>query len=75
MQYVCELPPKTWFRIETEAEAYQESQAMSHAVETYFSRAREQATASSGRSSSGAATPTPIPSTAMPSRRWRATTA
>jgi hypothetical protein len=45
MQYVCELPPKTWFRIETEAEAYQESQAMSHAVETYFSRARDQATA------------------------------
>jgi hypothetical protein len=45
MQYVCELPPKTWFRIETEAEAYQESQAMSHAVETYFNRARDQATA------------------------------
>jgi hypothetical protein len=45
MQYACELPPKTWFRIETEAEAYQESQAMSHAVETYFSRARDQATA------------------------------
>ncbi|MET0192418.1 MAG: hypothetical protein ABW200_03495 [Hyphomicrobiaceae bacterium] len=43
MQYVCESPPKTWFRIETEAEAYQESQAMGHAVERYFAQAREQA--------------------------------
>jgi hypothetical protein len=45
MQYVCESPPKTWFRIETEAEAYQESQAMGHAVERYFVQAREQAAA------------------------------
>src|SRR5437868_7922619 len=43
MQYVCESPPKTWFRIETEAEAFQESQAMDHAVERYFQQAREQA--------------------------------
>ena len=43
MQYVCESPPKTWFRIETEAEAFQESQAMDHAVERYFNQAREQA--------------------------------
>ncbi len=46
MQYVCESPPnKTWFRIETEAEAFQESQAMEHAVERYFKQAREQAAA------------------------------
>ncbi len=46
MQYVCESPPhKTWFRIETEAEAFQESQAMDHAVERYFNQAREQAAA------------------------------
>jgi hypothetical protein len=45
MQYVCECPPKTWFRMETEAEAYQESQAMEHAVEKYFRQAREEATA------------------------------
>ena len=44
MQYVCESPPnKTWFRIETEAEAFQELQAMDHAVEKYFTQAREQA--------------------------------
>ena len=45
MQYVCESPPKTWFRIETDAEAYQESQAMGHAVDRYFSQAREAAAA------------------------------
>jgi hypothetical protein len=46
MQYVCESPPnKTWFRIETEAEAFQESQAMDHAVEKYFAQAQEQAAA------------------------------
>ena len=46
MQYVCEAPPKTWFRIETEAEAYLESQAMDHAVDKYFHQAREQAATS-----------------------------
>ena len=45
MQYVCESPPKTWFRIETDAEAYQESQAMGHAVDRYFAQAREAAAA------------------------------
>ena len=45
MQYVCESPPKTWFRIETDAEAYQESQAMGHAVERYFTQDREKAAA------------------------------
>jgi hypothetical protein len=43
MQYVCEAPPKTWFRIETQAEADLESRAMSHAVEKYFRRAYDEA--------------------------------
>jgi len=39
MEYVCEAPErKTWFRIETEAEAIRESEAMRHAVEKYFRR-------------------------------------
>ena len=45
MQYVCESSPKTWFRMETDAEAYQESQAMGHAVDRYFAQAREAAAA------------------------------
>lgn len=43
MQYVCEAPPKTWFRIETEAEAAFESRAMDHAVERFFRQAYEAA--------------------------------
>jgi hypothetical protein len=43
MQFVCDAPPKTWFRIETEGEAALESRAMDHAVEKYFRQAREQA--------------------------------
>ena len=43
MQFVCEAPPKTWFRIETEGEATLESRAMNHAVEKYFKQAYEQA--------------------------------
>jgi hypothetical protein len=43
MQFVCEAPPKTWFRIETEGEAALESRAMEHAVEKYFKQAYEQA--------------------------------
>ena len=47
MQFICDAPPgKTWFRIETEAEAGFESTAMSHAVEKYFRQAYEQAVAS-----------------------------
>jgi hypothetical protein len=39
MEYVCDAPErKTWFRIESEAEAIQESEAMRHAVEKYFRR-------------------------------------
>ena len=43
MQFVCEVPPKTWFRIETEGEAALESRAMNHAVEKYFNQAYEHA--------------------------------
>lgn len=43
MQFVCDAPPKTWFRFETQAEAALESRAMNHAVEKYFQQAYEQA--------------------------------
>lgn len=43
MQYVCDAPPNTWFRIETEGEAALESRAMNHAVERYFREAYERA--------------------------------
>jgi hypothetical protein len=43
MQYVCDAPPKTWFRIETAGEAALESRAMDHAVEKYFCQAHEHA--------------------------------
>jgi hypothetical protein len=43
MQYVCDAPPKTWFRIETEGEAALESRAMDHAVDRYFCQAYQQA--------------------------------
>jgi hypothetical protein len=37
MRYVCDAPGgKSWFRIETLAEAAQESDMMAHAVEKYF---------------------------------------
>lgn len=45
MQYVCEAPPYTWFRLETEAEAAQESSAMNHAVVKYFRHAHQEAAA------------------------------
>ena len=44
MKYVCDAPGRrTWFRIETEAEAAAESEVMRHAVEKYFRREREAA--------------------------------
>jgi hypothetical protein len=47
MQYVCDAPGgRTWFRIETEAEAASESALMNHAVEKYFLREMESARAS-----------------------------
>jgi hypothetical protein len=46
MQYVCDAPgDRTWFRIETEAEAASESALMTHAVEKYFLREMEDARA------------------------------
>ena len=42
MRYVCDTPDKkTWFRLETELEAEQESALMEHGVEKHFRRARE----------------------------------
>lgn len=39
MQYVCEAPGgRTWFRLETEAEAEAEAALMRHAVDKYFRR-------------------------------------
>jgi hypothetical protein len=44
MQFVCDAAGrKAWFRIETEAEAAQESELMCNAVEKHFRRAHEQA--------------------------------
>ena len=46
MRYVCDAPNgKTWFRIETEAEAAAESETMRHAVEKYFRKEQEKASA------------------------------
>jgi hypothetical protein len=43
VQFVLDVPPKTWFRIETAGEAALESQLMQHAVERYFEQAHEEA--------------------------------
>lgn len=44
MKFVCDAPEgKTWFRIETEAEADHESELMRHAVAKFFRRERERA--------------------------------
>ena len=44
MKYVCDAPAgRTWFRIETDVEAAQESALMEHAVEKYFRREKERA--------------------------------
>ncbi len=44
MQYVCDAPDKrTWFRIETDAEAEAETRLMRHAVEKYFLREQQRA--------------------------------
>ena len=43
MQFVCDAPNGSWFRIETEGEAFKESQLMNHAVEKHFCRAAEEA--------------------------------
>ena len=47
MDYVCDVTGgKTWFQIETEAEAIRESALMGHAVEKHFRQAKERAEAS-----------------------------
>lgn len=47
MKFVCDAPgDKTWFRIESEAEAILESELMQHAVGKYFLQEREKAVAS-----------------------------
>lgn len=44
MRYVCDaLGGKTWFRLETEAEAADESQTMHHAVEKFFRQEKAKA--------------------------------
>ena len=44
MKYVCDAPGgRTWFQLESEAEALRESEMMSHAVEKHFRREREKA--------------------------------
>jgi hypothetical protein len=44
MRYVCDGPGgTTWFRLETEAEAAEESQNMHHAVEKFFRQEKEKA--------------------------------
>ena len=44
MRYVCDAPAgRTWFRIETEAEAVAESDEMRHAVEKYFRKEQDKA--------------------------------
>jgi len=47
MQFVCDAPDgKSWFRLETEAEAVSEAELMRHAVDKYFRAEREKATRS-----------------------------
>ncbi len=44
MRYICDAPGgRTWFGLETEAEAESESGMMRHAVEKYYRREREKA--------------------------------
>jgi hypothetical protein len=44
MRYVCDAPGgKTWFRLETVAEAVGESDVMRHAVEKYFRKEHDKA--------------------------------
>lgn len=46
MRYVCDAPGgHTWFRLESEAEAMLESEAMQHAVEKFFRTERAKARA------------------------------
>ncbi|MBL8530561.1 MAG: hypothetical protein JNK94_02395 [Hyphomonadaceae bacterium] len=56
MRYVCDAPGgKTWFRLESEAEAEAEARDLRHAVDKYFRRA-EAAARESYRAPAGAPT-------------------
>jgi hypothetical protein len=56
MEYVCTTPgAKTWFRLETEAEAEAEAALMRHAVDKYFRRHLAEARESYRPPSTGAA--------------------
>ena len=47
MHYICDAQDgKTWFRLETEAEAAREAELMRHAVDKYFRAEQEKATRS-----------------------------
>jgi hypothetical protein len=47
MRYVCDAPgDRTWFQLETEGEAFAESELMQHAVEKHFRREQDKAAAS-----------------------------
>lgn len=47
MQHICDGPAgKTWFRIENEVEAEQESELLGHAVAKHFRREQDKAAAS-----------------------------
>jgi hypothetical protein len=47
MKYICDAPrARTWFRLETAAEAARESEQMRHAVEKHFVRERDKASES-----------------------------
>ena len=55
MKFVCDAPGgKTWFRIETSAEAMRESEIMGHSIEKHFAKARENAARSFTPASSSA---------------------
>lgn len=44
MKYICDAPTdRTWFQLETEGEAFTESELLGHALEKYFRREWEQA--------------------------------
>ncbi len=43
MEYVCDAPPDTWFRLVTHSEALEETRLMEHTVERYFKEAYDNA--------------------------------
>ncbi len=47
MKYICDAPAdRTWFQLQTEGEAFAESEIMGHALEKHFRREQEQAAGS-----------------------------